>query len=370
MRFENTEDDPSRDVRTAAGVISAIVIFLGLCAVCVKSSKFRESGKSRVVARNLDFTKLDIPADSSEEQIISKLQNGWQQHLRGRATSRLENERDTSHGEPIWLSIYANMANFRHWALLTHRYKYELRERKRNGIRYDPYDLEAGGFQNEADQPVEAFAARDAVEDVSNTSGFARYYEQVIREDKDHDPMMAQRAEAIRQTQVPRVYKDNVGLLYVIHLGWTTKTKDEVDKICVAVAQSFGRYNVVSNNCQHFVRLLATSIVDKKSEDWEWFEGAANKRYEYVGPLTIGPPAGLAQLCLDRLTSMLANDEIKDPEVKAKIIEHIQTLSTYVDNLKREIDEELNRTVEFGRRDAGWNQMMGQMGSGGGMAGG
>ncbi|KAF5485202.1 hypothetical protein CGCS363_v014702 [Colletotrichum siamense] len=191
---------------TIAGVIGCITVALSLFCTCRKTST---TSHARVVANQIDLTKLDLPPNATAADVESTFRVGWDAHLQKQAGERLELENNTSYGEP---------------------HKYELRRMRSmpsSSTAEDP-DLETGlgnGVQVEVDQ--------EPIDDFRNSSGFGRYYKKVISKDQLYSMAMKARAEAIEANRKPEFQhpKPEVGLLYIVHIGWTKKSKAQVDEI-------------------------------------------------------------------------------------------------------------------------------------------
>ncbi|KAK7421075.1 hypothetical protein QQX98_002433 [Neonectria punicea] len=152
-------------------------------------------------------------------------------------------------------------------ALLTHEYKYELRLAISPKKRLKVPDIEKG------------ILIRDRW---TSMGRWGRYYEYRIQpctlDEECH-------REAVTKDQFPAVAG-----FYSSLIGWTRKSKAEVDADCKATFEKLGRYSLVGNNCQHFVRNFAVKIVEDKAEDWEWF---FQRRYPAIGTCRTGPLPGL-----------------------------------------------------------------------------
>ncbi|KAL0944952.1 uncharacterized protein CTRU02_202839 [Colletotrichum truncatum] len=255
---------------------------------------------AKAAISKIDPTKFDVNKNTKAEEIISTIHGRWDEHLKEKATERLRREQDIS------------------------------RVQRRNT---ENIDLEAGNALNAIlsragnghDQPIP---------DVKNSSGFGRYYQGLIREDIEHDSMMAERHEAINSRRRPQAKH-----LYIIHIGWTKKTKDEVDEACWAVEESFGPYSLLKNNCQHFVRLLANAIVAEKSQDWDWFQALVQQRGDYAGPEGLGPPAGLARLWIKKLEEFRKTGHGHDPTLTASIEAQTKVLNVYLAGMMGQINQ-------------------------------
>lgn len=141
------------------------------------------------------------------------LLNAW----RARAGSRQVTPKPPA-DEPVLLSYYIKHGEFRHWVLHTHSHKYELR---RIGTGYRP----------------------------------------LIQKSRHVGVELALRTQSFQN-----------GRYYYCFLGWTTKTKEEVDESCNRVAKSFGVYSLAVNNCQDFLISLAADVITREAADWQLFQ--------------------------------------------------------------------------------------------------
>ena len=149
---------------------------------------------------------------------------------------RLREEEDHAKGEQVWFSRYIHNGRLKHWVLMTHSNKYELRR-----------------SENVGDDTALKF-----------TYHVAPF---TIDEEK--------RNAALAENGLP-----DVDGFYVCLIGWTTKTKEEVDLACKSVSEQFGDYNLLWKNCQHFLRMLADRIIAAKATDFPWFYSNTESRYQ------------------------------------------------------------------------------------------
>jgi hypothetical protein len=77
-------------------------------------------------------------------------------------------------------------------------------------------------------------------------------------------------------------------------IGWTKKTKDEICSICESTMAGFGKYSLMFNNCQHFLRQLSEAVVQDRSHDWDWFYSSTIRSYRWLEPPAKEPWAVLA----------------------------------------------------------------------------
>ncbi|KAF2471690.1 uncharacterized protein BDR25DRAFT_194562, partial [Lindgomyces ingoldianus] len=133
--------------------------------------------------------------------------------LREGADLRRREEQDTTKGEKVWFSRYVANGRLRHWVLLTHGTKYELR-RSRN-VEENP-----AGSQG---KPTGEFT----------------FFSKPFTIDQEQ-------REAL-QSEMKMPEQDGY---FVCLIGWTRMSKDQVDSACEEAFKSFGKYNLLWNNCQ------------------------------------------------------------------------------------------------------------------------
>ncbi|KAF4851765.1 hypothetical protein CGCSCA4_v003228 [Colletotrichum siamense] len=322
-------------IRNATLIIGVITGWLSLLIYVCNVHRSRKARKAVAELDLTDLSRYDFPSSSDPKKTFKTIQKKWQEHLKTKAASRQEEEKSTAHGEPVWLSLWAFRGELRHWQLLSHCYKYELRRKQRPKPAPEESD---GSLDSSADeQTTEAEGVVEPIDDVTNTSGFGRFYEAATRQYPNYASDMEQRDRAIATRGRPDVQIKG-GLVSIVLIGWTDKTKDQVDEAFWQVEKNFGDYHLLNNNCQHFVRNLADLIVSKKSQDWNWFRKMSLKSYgEYVGPQTLGTPGGLARLLLVKLTALRASKTMTDPMALRVLDGHISALNSYLLSLHVEL---------------------------------
>ena len=175
---------------------------------------------------------------------------------------RLAEEQDRSKGEQVWFSRYISNGRLRHWVLLTHGNKYELR--RSENVNDDRNEERAG--------------------ETSFTYHVSPF---TIDEEK--------RNAALAETSLP-----NVDGFYVCLVGWTRLSKSEVDTACQSVFAEFGEYHLLWKNCQHFLQRLAERIVSAKAADYPWFISNTKTRYQKTQHL-LPPPLEMLMKSLQQM---------------------------------------------------------------------
>ena len=188
------------------------------------------------VAIGQGFTKQELLVYAKRRQI--ELNKGIQ--LRG------EQEKDTSKGEPVWFSRHVFNGSLKHWVLMVHDHKYELRRSRPGETRTQ--DIQGA------------------------TRGDPGYICSVTPFTVDQE---------FHERRIRTVGAPEIDEYYVCLIGWTRATKEEVVRIGQEEMKRFGSYNLVLNNCQDFLRRLAARIlVQEKAADYRWFADNTKTQYQ------------------------------------------------------------------------------------------
>ncbi|KAI1369998.1 hypothetical protein F5Y08DRAFT_7076 [Xylaria arbuscula] len=163
------------------------------------------------------------------------------EQMRVEVQKRRAEEDDTTRGKQVWFSRYIHNGRFKHWVLIIEGTKYELRR------------------------------------DDSNGTYMANVAPWTI--DKER------REAAIADEGIP-----NVDGYYVCLIGWTQREPGELQKICDEVMTEFGKYNLVWNNCQHFLQAFGDRVISAKALDWSWFREYTKTEYQETQALRIPTP--------------------------------------------------------------------------------
>jgi len=179
---------------------------------------------------------------------------------------RFREEEDYTKGQQVWFSRYIYNGRLKHWVLMTHGNKYELRRSENVG--------QNGGEERQGE-----------MEFTYHVTPFT------IDEEK--------RKAALAESSLP-----DVDGFYVCLIGWTTKTTEEVDSACRSVFQSFGTYHLLWKNCQDFLRMLAEQILATKAADYPWFNSNTKTRYQKTQSL-MPPPLEFLMKMQEQMTVMM-----------------------------------------------------------------
>lgn len=136
----------------------------------------------------------------------------WSSYLVTQRKSKVETKRDAvlqdpDKGFPVWFSLKRELGLCHHVVLYTNRKKYELR----------------------------LFQGRDGPA-------------------KEHSAGTKYPPYPGRPTKSGFV---------AIHIGWTKRSHEEIEKAMQNIIKSW-RYNMITQNCQHFLRILSDDVVDDK----------------------------------------------------------------------------------------------------------
>lgn len=197
---------------------------------------------------------------------------------------RLQEEKDITRGEQVWFSRRIFNGRLTHWVLITHGNKYELRRTEK----IEEASREERAGEQEFTYYVSPFT---------------------IDEEK--------RNASLAESKLP-----DVDGFYVCLIGWTTKSKEEVDRACKSVLQEFGEYNLLWKNCQHFLRMLAEQIVDIKASDYTWFNSNTKTRYQKTQALMPPPLEFLLKIQAQRSAQMQA--QVQNQQIQIQTQNQIQ----------------------------------------------
>lgn len=334
----------------------------------------RPNGKAsyhaQLIAARINLTQLDVPTEATDGEFKGLIRQDWEQHLQERTKARLKLENDPDSGKSVWLSIFAKRGHLRHWAILTHEHQYELRRRRlplptnldvppdshhRAGLGTEPPPKRRRtSWRNRLVEEILGLngsweANGERIHDIRNDAGFGVHYKSEIKRHNSFHRFIAEREKALEAGHSPEVRHRDYGNLFILHIGWTFKTKEEVDAACERVGMSFGRYNVLFRNCQHFVREFATEIVSRQGQDWNWFMGLPLIPYQYQRPEKIRPPAGAVRLALEKLKRKAIQEE--DAIWQAVAREQLEQLGRYLDELQPEFDRMKEKVAVIPQND-------------------
>ena len=235
---------------------------------------------------------------------------------------RIREEEDHTRGEQVWFSRYIYNGRLRHWVLMTHGNKYELR--RRDNVVIDERQQQQDG--NEKERPGEQ-------EFTYHVSPFT------IDEEK--------RKASLAESSLP-----DVDGFYVCLIGWTTKTKEEVDLTCKAVLQQFGEYSLLWKNCQHFLKTLAEQIIVAKTADYPWFHSNTKTRYQKTQALMPPPLEFLLKMQMQMSAMMQA--QIQN-QTQMQIQQQIQQ------QVQQQIQQQVQNQIQMQMQNQMQMQMQNQM---------
>lgn len=210
-----------------------------------------EANKRRQQRKMAEFAKTKRGQRAMNSKRMVKYREKRIKAMQPDVERRLKEEADRTKGQQVWFSRYIYNGRLRHWVLMTHGTKYELRR---------------------SENTAEAKAAE--------RSGEQKFTYHVAPFTIDEE----RRKAALAETSLP-----DVDGFYICLIGWTNKSKEEVDLACKSAFQQFGEYNLLWRNCQDFLRLLAEQILVAKAVDFPWFSSNTKTRYQKTQAL-MPPP--------------------------------------------------------------------------------
>lgn len=238
---------------------------------------------------------------------------------------RLREEEDHAKGQQVWFSRYIYNGRLRHWVLMTHGNKYELR-------RSDNISDE-----NAEERPGE--------------SSFT-YHVTPFTVDEE------KRKAALAESSLP-----DVDGFYVCLIGWSTKTKDEVDLACRSVFESFGTYHLLWKNCQDFLRMLAEQILVAHAADYPWFKSNSKTRYQKTQSLMPPPLEFLLKMQM-QMTAQVQANQIQmqnQTQIQNQIQMQTQTQTQIQNQVQTQIQMQIQQQVQNQMQIQIQNQMQMQM---------
>ncbi|KAL6722200.1 hypothetical protein ACLMJK_001307 [Lecanora helva] len=252
---------------------------MGIVLSCMEADKRR---KQRKMA---EFAKTKRGQRMMKSKRMVKYKEKRLKAMQPEVERRLREEKDHSKGQQVWFSRYINNGRLRHWVLMTHGNKYELR--RTENVQRQTGEERAG--EQEFTYHVSPFT---------------------VDEEK--------RQAALAESSLPEV--DG---FYVCLIGWTTKSKEEVDSACRSVLQQFGKYNLLWKNCQDFLRMLAEQIIASKAADYSWFNSNTKTRYQKTQSL-MPPPLELLMRMQQQMNAAMQGQIQTQNQIQLQMQNQIQ----------------------------------------------
>ena len=234
-----------------------------------------EADKRRKQQQMAKFAKTKRGQRVLNSKKMKKYQEKRLKALQPEVDRRLREEQDTTRGEQVWFSRYILNGRLRHWVLMMHGNKYELRRSDNVG--------------NNVKENRE-----ERAEEMKFTFHITP---STIDEEK--------RRATLAESSIPEI--DG---FYVCLIGWTSKPKADVDRICSSVFQQFGTYHLFWKNCQHFLRMLAEQLLERKAADYPWFESNTKTRYQKTQAL-MPPPLEYLMRMQQANAAMMQNQNVQ-----------------------------------------------------------
>ena len=219
---------------------------------------------------------------------------------------RLREEEDHTKGQQVWFSRYIYNGRLRHWVLMTHGKKYELRR----------------------SENVEEESGKERLGESKFTYHMTPF---TIDEEK--------RKAALAESSLP-----DVDGFYVCLIGWTTKSKEEVDLACRSVFQHFGTYNLLWRNCQDFLRMLAEQILVAKAADYSWFNSNTKTRYQKTQSLMPPPLEFLLKMQLQMRAQMQA--QIQNQQIQLQNQTQMQIQNQIQMQIQNQIQMQMQNQIQ------------------------
>jgi len=240
------------------------------------------------------------------------------------ADLRLAQEQDESKGERVWFSRCILDGRLKHWVLITHDTKYELRRSEH--------------------------VVQDKQQDATQRDNEYTYHIKPYTIDQE------KRDISLTELLIPEI--DGY---YVCLIGWTRMSKEQIDAEVRAVSGTFGEYNLLRNNCQDFLRLVAGKIlVEEKAADYPWF--LSNTKTKYQKDQWLMPPA--IEMLLRQSQSMQAQSQ---SQIQHQIHHQMQqqTQNQIQLQIQLQIQQQIQMQIQQQVQMQVQNSMMSTQGGGG-----
>ncbi|KAH8888961.1 hypothetical protein GQ53DRAFT_748507 [Thozetella sp. PMI_491] len=241
------------------------------------------------------------------------------------ASLRKAEEEDTSKGERVWFSRCILNGRLRHWVLLTHGMKYELR-------RSDHLGKDGAGANSQTSEN----------EYVCNIQPYT------IDQEK-------------RDISLTELLVPEVDGYYVCLIGWTRMTEPQVSAVAQAALSSFGTYKLVRNNCQDFLRLVAEKILTgPKAADFEWF--MSNTKTKYQKDQWLKPPP--EEMLMRMLNRAMAQSQMMQIQMQNQMQQQMQNqMQIQMQNqIQLQLQTQLQNQLQMQMQMQMQTQMMSSMG--------
>lgn len=239
-----------------------------------RAKKFANSRRGK---RMMDSSKMKRYAEKRE----AALEKG--------AELRKGQEEDMSKGERVWFSRCILNGRLQHWVLMTHGMKYELRR----------------GRYHSSTTPQNADTNAKVVEGESKDEYVCNVKPYTIDQEK-------------RDISLTKLLIPEVDGYYICLIGWTHLAEPDVTTIAQAILSAFGRYDLLRNNCQDFLRQLAEKIlIGSKAADFDWF--MSNTKTKYQKDQWLKPPPD------EMLMRMLGRMQAQQQALNNNLIHQAQT---------------------------------------------
>ncbi|KAH7022664.1 hypothetical protein EDB80DRAFT_885353 [Ilyonectria destructans] len=262
-----------------AAVFGSFVFLIILITVtlAVKASSRRSANQQA----HMLYAQSRSPQAPGQVSLEDALKSGFEAGIRNQVQIRLKEEAQTDRGERVWALHHISNGELKHRALFAHGHKYELRRAISQKTRGAGSDMEKG----------------DSLKDNwIGVGGWGKRYEYRIQ------PCQINEERRKAAAAVPQ--SPDLDGCYTSLIGWTRKSKGEVDAACKSTLEKYGFDNVFRDIRQGLMRNFASQIVKDAADGWGWFypSPASNDRYVLLG--SVGGRAVVATEWLQRLKEM------------------------------------------------------------------
>lgn len=239
-------------------------------------------------------------------------------YMRQQAKLRLDEELDTTRGEPVYFSRRVKGGDLTHWVISCHQTSYELRLR----------------------------TVRRAISGATLTSVVPTKSWEAEKKPWDRvRDCVANHQEAMRETGRPHTEDDK---FTVALIGWTTFTPTQIDDAVQGVADSFGYYMLGFNDCQTYVRSLANLIISpyNRAMDWKWFSENALGSYTEVVNMKPDHALQLYQAALFRARMRRLEQQTQNSARQAYQSQQQSSAQNYQQDHQRQQNDLLNEAQQ------------------------
>jgi hypothetical protein len=252
--------------------------------------------------------------------------------LKEGADLRQAQEHDTAKGEQVWFSRCILNGRLQHWVLMTHGMKYELRRREH--VEGESAGQEPKGKTGDGDGAY-----------VCNIKPYTIDQER-------------------RDLSLTKLLTPEVDGYYICLIGWTRLSQAQTAEIAQTVLSSFGKYSLLRNNCQDFLRQLAEKIlISPKAADFDWFMSNTKTKYQKDQWLKPPPDEMLMRMLVQQQNQMVAMQNAQHQQSHM----HMQHMNQQMQQqMQQQLQTQLQMQLQMQMQIQMQNQMMMMSGAPGG----